>query len=53
VFIGMTAGIAAVTTDHPLATRLAYQLLAALAVFTALVVIARWTRNAAAVALVA
>ena len=52
VFIGMTAGIAAVTTDHPLATRLVYQLLAALALFTALVVIARWTRNAAAVALV-
>jgi len=52
VFIGMTAGIAAVATDHPLPTRLAYQLLAGLAVFVALVIIARWTRNAAAVALV-
>jgi hypothetical protein len=52
VFIGLTAGIAAVATDHPLPTRLAYQLLAALAVFAALVIIARWTRNAAAVVLV-
>jgi hypothetical protein len=52
VFIGLTAGIAVVATDHPLPTRLAYQLLAALAVFAALVIIARWTRNAAAVVLV-
>ncbi len=52
VFIGMTAGIAAVAGDHPLPTRLAYQLLAALAVFAALVIIARWTRSAVAVVLV-
>jgi hypothetical protein len=52
VFIGVTAGVAAVTGDHPLPTRLAYQLLAALAVVVALVLIARRTRSAAAVALV-
>ena len=52
VFIGITAGVAVIAGDHPLPTRLAYQLLAAFAVFAALLIIARWTRDAAAVALV-
>jgi Glycosyltransferase family 87 len=52
VFIGITAGVAAVAGDHPLPTRLAYQLIAALAVFIALVLIARRVRSAAAVAIV-
>lgn len=52
VFIGITAGVAVFTGDHPLPTRLAYQLLAALAVFIALVLIARRTRSPAAVAVV-
>lgn len=52
LFIGMTAGIAVVAGDHPLPTRLAYQLLAGAAVFVALVLIARRTRSATAVALV-
>src|SRR5215211_3443038 len=52
VFIGITAGVAAVAGDHPLPTRLAYQMIAALAVFIALVLIARRVRSAAAVAIV-
>ena len=52
LFIGMTAGVALVAGDHPLPTRLAYQLLAALAMFIALVLITRRTRSPAAVALV-
>jgi hypothetical protein len=52
VFIAITVPIAAVVRDHPLPTRLAYQLLAALAVFVALVLVARRTRNATAVAVV-
>jgi alpha-1,6-mannosyltransferase len=52
VFIGITATVAVVAGDHPLPTRLAYQMLAALAVFVALVLIARRTRSAAAVAAV-
>jgi hypothetical protein len=52
VFIGITAGVAAVAGDHPLPTRLAYQLMAALAVFIALVLIARRVRSAAAIAVV-
>jgi alpha-1,6-mannosyltransferase len=52
VFIGITAGVAVFTGDHPLPTRLAYQVLAALAVFIALVLIARRTRSPAAVAVV-
>jgi hypothetical protein len=52
LFIGITAGVAVFTGDHPLPTRLAYQLLAALAMFIALVLIARRTRSAAAVAVV-
>lgn len=52
VFIGVTAGVAAIAGDHPLPTRIAYQMLAALAVFIALVLIARQVRSAAAVAIV-
>jgi hypothetical protein len=52
VFIAITVPIAAIAGDHPLPARLAYQLLAALAVFVALVLVARRTRNAAAVAVV-
>ena len=52
VFIGVTAAVALVTGDHPLPIRLAYQLLAAIAVFLALLLIARRTRSAAAVAIV-
>jgi hypothetical protein len=51
-FVAITVPIAAVAGDHPLPTRLSYQLLAALAVFVALVLIARRTRSAAAVAVV-
>jgi hypothetical protein len=52
VFIGVTVAVAAVTGDHPLPIRLAYQLLAALAVFLSLLLIARRTRSPAAIALV-
>lgn len=52
VFIGITAAVAVVAGDHPLPTRIAYQLIAALAVFVALVLIARRVRSAAAVAIV-
>jgi alpha-1,6-mannosyltransferase len=52
VFIGITAAVAVVTGDHPLPTRIAYQMIAALAVFVALVLIARGVRSAAAVAIV-
>lgn len=52
LFIGMTAGVAVVAGDHPLPTRLSYQFLAALAVFVALLFIARRTRSPAAVAVV-
>lgn len=52
VFIGITAGVAAVAGDHPLPTRLAYQMIAAIAVFIALVLIARRVRSAAAIAVV-
>jgi hypothetical protein len=52
VFIGVTAGVAAIAGDHPLPTRIAYQMIAALAVFIALVLIARQVRSAAAVAIV-
>jgi hypothetical protein len=52
VFIGISAAVAVVAGDHPLPTRIAYQLIAALAVFVALVLIARRVRNAAAVAIV-
>jgi len=52
VFVSMTAGVAAVAGDHPLPTRLAYQMLAAVAVFIALVLIGRHTRSPAAVAAV-
>jgi glycosyl transferase family 87 len=52
LFIAITVPIAAVAGDHPLPTRLAYQLLAALAMFAALVLIARRTRSPAAVAAV-
>jgi Glycosyltransferase family 87 len=52
LFIAITVPIAAVAGDHPLPTRLAYQLLAALAVFLALLLIARRSRNPAAVAVV-
>jgi Glycosyltransferase family 87 len=52
VFIAMTVPIAAVVGDHPLPTRLSYQFLAALAVFLALLLVARRTRSAAAVAAV-
>src|SRR5260370_12528764 len=48
VFIGMTAGIAAVAADHPLPTRLAYPLLAPLPVFVAFVLIPPRTRHPAA-----
>src|SRR5205823_5008116 len=50
VFIGITAGVAVVVGDHPLPTRLAYQMIAALAVLIALVLIARRVRSAAAAA---
>jgi hypothetical protein len=52
VFVAITVPVAAVAGDHPLPTRLAYQLLAALAVFVSLVLIARRTRSPAAVAAV-
>jgi hypothetical protein len=52
LFLAITVPIAAVAGEHPLPTRLAYQMLAALAVFVALVLIARRTRNPAAVAAV-
>jgi Glycosyltransferase family 87 len=52
VFIGITAAVAVVAGDHPLPTRIAYQMIAALAVFIALVLIARRVRSAAAVAIV-
>jgi hypothetical protein len=52
LFVGLTAAVAAGTGDHPLPTRLAYQMLAALAVFIALVLIGRRTRSPAAVAVV-
>jgi alpha-1,6-mannosyltransferase len=51
-FIGITAAMAVGAGDHPLPTRLAYQMLAALAVFVALVLIGRRTRSPAAVAAV-
>jgi hypothetical protein len=50
VFIGVTAAVAALAGDRALPTRLAYQMLAALSMFLALVLIARHTRSAAAVA---
>jgi Glycosyltransferase family 87 len=52
VFIGITAAVAVVAGDHPLPTRIAYQFIAALAVFISLVLIARRVRSAAAVAIV-
>jgi hypothetical protein len=52
VFIGVTAAVAVVAGDHPLPTRIAYQLIAAVAVFIALALIAQRVRSAAAVALV-
>jgi Glycosyltransferase family 87 len=52
VFIGVTAAVAAVAGDHPLPTRIAFQMIAAVAVFIALVLIARRVRSAAAVATV-
>src|SRR5262245_1494279 len=52
VFIGLTAAVAVVAGDHPLPTRLAYQLIAAAAVFLSLVLIAQRVRSAAAVAIV-
>jgi Glycosyltransferase family 87 len=52
VFVGVSAAVAAVAGDHPLPTRLGFQLIAALAVFVALVLIARSVRSAAAVAIV-
>jgi Glycosyltransferase family 87 len=52
VFIGLTAAVAAVAGDHPLPTRIAYQMIAALAVLIALVLIARRVRSAAAIAIV-
>jgi hypothetical protein len=52
VFIGITAAVAVVAGDHPLPTRIAYQMIAALAVFIALALIARRLRSAAAVAIV-
>ena len=52
VFVGITAGVAVVAGDHPLPTRIAYQMIAGLAVFVALVLIARRVRSAAAVAIV-
>jgi len=50
VFIGITAIVASGAGSSPLATRLGYQGLAAVSVFLALMLVARQTRSAAAVA---
>jgi alpha-1,6-mannosyltransferase len=52
LFVSITAVVALGVGDHPLPTRLAYQVLAAAAVFVALVLVARRTRSPAAVAAV-
>ena len=52
MFIGITAAVAVVVGDHPLPTRIVYQMIVALAVFIALVLIAWRVRSAAAVAIV-
>ncbi|HMF83653.1 MAG TPA: hypothetical protein VKI01_10300 [Acidimicrobiia bacterium] len=52
VFIGITAAVAVAAGDHPLPTRIGYQMIAALAVFIALVLIGRRTHSPAAVAAV-
>jgi len=53
VFVVVSAGVVTVTGTSPLATRLAFQGLAALAVGAALLIIDRRTRDPAAVAMVA
>ena len=49
---GVSAGIVSVTATHELSTRLGFQMLAALAVFLSVLIVARRTRDPAAAAII-